>query len=128
MSLTTLIKQSSKQTAVYWGNPQNDGTGGYVTDDPVEIKCRWEERRELIKDNTGREIISDAKVIVPQSYSIQDEGWMYLGDLDDSALDSASQPQEVSGAYQIKKIEKLPLHKSNSNFLRIAYLSRQNAT
>ena len=55
MALTTpsgkgiekVAKRFCVETAVYWGNPQNDGYGGFTFDTPVEIKCRWEEKSEV---------------------------------------------------------------------------------
>lgn len=107
------------QTAVYWGNPQDDGYGGKTYDDPVEIACRWEDytevRRELNETFTCR-----ARVHVLQD--LDERGRLYLGTLDD--LDSADEenPETVNGAYEIKRFEKIPAVGSTTRFLRRALL------
>ena len=123
MGIISFIKKVCAQTAVYWGNPVADGTGGYTFDAAREISCRWDDRGELFKDDKGNTIRSRAKVLIPQSDAVQDEGWLFLGDLDDSGLDSDSNPMEVEGAYQIKRIDRTPLFKSSTDFVITAYLT-----
>ena len=48
MGLISVLERQYKQDAVYWGNPQSDGSGGYTFDDPVEIKCRWEDIKQVV--------------------------------------------------------------------------------
>jgi hypothetical protein len=117
MSVMGTIQRFCTQKAVYWGNPAPDGYGGYTYDNPVEIDCRWEDRKDLITDNDGNQIVSRARVFVTQD--LNEQGWLYLGDLDD--LDSAPTPKE-SGAYQIKRFDRVPAAKSTTEFVRIAYL------
>ena len=122
MSLIQMINRLSVQTAVYWGTPVNDGYGGYTFDDPVEILVRWEDKNVLFKDNTGRELISKAQVFIHSDYTVEEEGWLYLGDLDDSGLDSASTPDEVDGAFQIKRINKIPPIGKTENIISVYLL------
>lgn len=108
------------QTAVYWGNPQPDGYGGTDYDDPVEIYCRWDDQTERITNNQGEEIVSKAQILVTQD--LDEGGLLYLGTLGD--LDSAQEddPETVSGGYKIQRIDKNPLFRSTSEFVRVAYL------
>ena len=122
------IKKVTAQTAVYWAAPSADGFGGMTFSDPVELTppngVRWDEKVQLILDKgvsaDGKEIVSNAVVLLNQDVS--EQGYLYLGSLDD--LDSGEQddPLIVEGAYEIKQVEKIPLFKSTDEFVRKAYL------
>ena len=126
MSIASYVKRLCEQTAVYWGNPQDDGKGGFTYDDPVEIKCRWEDGTEVIStEDKGkvRELVSKAQVWVLQD--VDEEGYLYLGTLDsEDALDSAEEdnPATVQGAYRIKVFEKTPVMRKSDEFIRKVYL------
>ena len=117
MSITSFIKKVCVQTAVYWGNPQNDGYGGTTFDYPVEIKCRWEDKERIQYSNMGKELHQKGEALITQDVDIQ--GWLYLGTLDDfdSSVDETD-PLHVDGAYQIIAIDKIPLIKSTTEFVR----------
>jgi len=97
MGIETFITGKCTQPIVYWGNPVNDGQGGYTYDSPVEILGRWEELNEVIVGNDGKEMISQARVFLTQE--VDEEGAMWLGELTD--LDSAPVPSDsaVAGLY-----------------------------
>jgi len=119
MSIENFLTRLCKQTAVYWGNPTNNGEGGFTFDEAVEIYCRWEEGVEIMKDVNGKEKVSMAQVYLLQD--VDEQGYLYLGDLDD--LDSnPDDPMEVDGAYQIMKFAKTPALGRTDDFLRKAYL------
>jgi len=107
------------QTAVYWGSPTDDGYGGYTWGDPVEIDCRWIDSARVVTDGKGREIVCRAEVQVGQD--LDEDGMLYLGELDD--LDSAQEddPRTVDGAYSIKRFDKVPTIKGTA-YYRKAYL------
>ena len=118
-SRSTLLTDKLRQTAVYWGNPQSDGTGGRTFDDPVELSVRWEQRQELFIDVGGQEVTSQAVVYVDQDVDIG--GYLYLGDLDDLSSAEEASPLTVDGAYEIRGLKKLPDIKA-SRFMRKAWL------
>ena len=120
MGITQFIEKVCVQTAVYWGSPVADGKGGSTFADAVEISCRWEEKTQVISDAKGNEIISKAEILLTQD--VDEEGWLFLGDLDD--LDSAEElnPRTVEGAYRIVMVEKTPLFKSTTEFVHKAFL------
>lgn len=120
MGIADRILGAMAQTAVYWDSPIPDGHGTYTYDSPIEINCRWENKSEVIKDDKGEEIVSFAQVYVDQDVS--ENGYLFLGDLDD--LDSAEEesPETAYGSYRIKKFEKSAEHRSTTQFLRKAYL------
>jgi len=115
-----LQKDVCVQTAVYWGNPQPDGYGGISYDPPVEIKCRWDEKVQLVRDDRGKEVVSKAEVLVLQD--VDPDGMLYLGSLTDLSSGVLDSPEQVDGAWKILSMSKAPLFGSTSEFVRTAYL------
>lgn len=107
------------QKCVYWGGPTPDGYGGFDYDDPEELDCRWVNTNQVIIDAKGREMVCRATVQVNQD--LDEEGMLYLGELDD--LDSAEEvaPETIAAAYQIKRFDKIPTMRG-TKFFRMAYL------
>lgn len=130
--IENFIERACEQVCVYWGSPENDGYGGRTFDDPVEVNCRWEDKKELFKDDEGNETLSNSVVYVNQD--LDQEGYLYLGDFDDlidlDSGDSADSsgtvatlsPLDIEGAYIIKKFNKLPGIKGTT-FVRKIYLT-----
>ena len=88
--------------------------------DPVEIACRWQDTKKVITDSKGVQISCLAELLVTQD--LDEQGWIFLGTLDD--LDSAQEadPSVVEGAHEIKQIDKIPMIFSTTEFVRKAYL------
>lgn len=130
MSITTFLEKTCNQTAVYWGNPVNDGEGGFVFDIPIEIKCRWEERNEIFVAPNGDEAVAKSVVFVLQD--IDQNGYLYLGTLDElydsfeSSLGGLDNPKEIENAQIIRRFDKTPALGSTTEFLRKAYLTSKN--
>jgi hypothetical protein len=126
MGIYYSITRSCKQTAVYWGNPQNDGEGGFTFDLPIEILCRWEDVNVTFEEPNGN--ISHAKSSVYVLQDVDQEGRLYLGTLDDllsSAGESTGEldPIKIDGAYIIKRFDKKPALGSTTEFLRKVYVT-----
>lgn len=122
MSIEDIIIRSLKQTAVYWGAPVDDGYGGYAFDDPVEIICRWENKNEVFTDKAGNELT--ARSIVYSDQDVDNEGFLYLGTLDDfDSTDDITDPVTIETAYQIKRFDNLPAHRSTTEFIKKVFLS-----
>lgn len=107
------------QKAVYWGNPQPSGYGGLTYDEPIEIDCRWVDSAQIITDAKGNEIVCRATVQVNRD--LDEEGLLYLGELEDLDSSEEADPQTISKAYSIKRFDKTPNIKATSYF-RMAYL------
>lgn len=124
MGIDRFIKKISVQTALYWANPVKDGYGGYTFDSPVEIKVRWEDVTTVVNDIMGKEVVSDAKILTP--IDLDSQGYLYLGQLADfdSSVDLTN-PKAVDGTYSIVKIEKIPMIKSTTIFVRTIYLKKE---
>lgn len=94
-----------KQTAVYWGNPVNDGRGGFTYDDPVEVSCYWADRQELFMSATGRQELS--RSVVHLLVAVELGGWLMLGELADLSTD-IEEPSDVASAFQIRATAAIP--------------------
>jgi hypothetical protein len=130
MGIENFIKRTCKQTAVYWGNPTNDGSGGFTFDDPIEIICRWEDRNDIFLSPTGKELNSKAVI-----YSIQDldeNGFVYLGTIDDlydlygDSLGAIDDPKMIESAFAILRFDKTPVLGSTTEFMRKSFLTSKN--
>ena len=120
MGIPEFIKTVCVQTAVYWSNPVADGYGGFTFGTPVEIPCRWDETTALVMDARGQEIVSRATILVTQDLEV--DGVLWLGFLRDLTATQRGNPKSVEGAYVIKRIDKTPLFKSTTEFVRKVYL------
>lgn len=139
MALKGIEKEIEKfcvQTAVYWGNPQSDGYGGYSYDSPVELSpddnngVRWEEKSELdigwvSTGHPGNVKLSKSQVMVLQD--LDENGYLWLGTLDDleSQYTDTSDPMKITGAYPILRFDKIPMVFKTDEFVRTAYLYDQ---
>ena len=133
MSITSVVKRFSKQTAVWWTNPVPDGYGGVTYDDPVEIKCRWDEYVKIINNTKGEEEISNAQVLTNED--LEEGDLLYLGnlaDLEDLAEDlditlESDQfyiyPKQVEiGVHKVVTREKISMPRSLTQFVKLVYL------
>lgn len=133
MSIENFIRRVCVQQAVYWGNPVEDGFGGKTYASPVEIACRWEDKVRKVKANDGSEIESKATVLVTQDLDF--EGYLYLGTLEAvEAFEIAANlgsgevisPRDIDGAYEIVAIDRIPMVRSTTVFVRTIYLGFRN--
>ena len=120
MSMESFLARTCTQTAVYWGTPVEDGRGSLKYTDAVEIKCRWEDVKQVAKSSTGKEFLSNAQVWILQD--VDEDGMLYLGELDDLDSDAAENPALQDGAFTIGKFEKIPALRNVDDFVRKAYL------
>lgn len=125
MSIESMIARNCRQVAVYWGNPQNNGSGGKTFDAPVELTpptngVRWEDMQQVVADAKGNEITSRALVFTVQD--VDEEGMLYLGTLISLTTAQKADPMIVNGAYVIKRFQKTPSLKGSA-YLRKAYLT-----
>ena len=121
MGIFEMIEKRCVQDAVYWGNPVNDHEGGFTFDNPIEIKCRWEEMIQVISDNKGNEVTSRAVIYLLQD--VHEEGYLFLGTLDDLDSTQEADPKTIENAFIIKRFDKIPVLGSTTEFLRKAYLT-----
>lgn len=120
MAIISFIEKVCKQTAVQWVFVKSDGYGGMEFSAPIEIKCRWEDKAQLLEDKEKKEFTSKAEVLIPQKYPFKSQDFLYLGTLED--ISSAADPKTVADAYEIKNIESIPLIFSTTDFVTKAFL------
>jgi hypothetical protein len=116
---STFLTSNLRQTAVYWGNPQSDGSGGRTFDEAVEVSVRWEDKQELFIDASGQEVRSNAVVYVASDLDLG--GYLYLGELADLDSSEAADPFVLAGAREIRGWGKTPSLKADIS-LRKAWL------
>jgi hypothetical protein len=65
--LIKFIESVCVQWAFYWNSVTgvNDGFGNITYPPPVIVKCRWDGKVQLIKNDKGEEVVSHAEVLVP---------------------------------------------------------------
>lgn len=120
--IDNLVVSACVQTAVYWGNPVKDGTGGFTYDEPVEIKCRWEDKWQLVKNETmNTELLSRAAMFVLQD--VEEDAVVFLGTLNDLSSEAVEDPLSQDHVWIIKQFEKYPALHSTTEFVRKVYLS-----
>lgn len=124
MGITKFISKVCVQTAVYWGNPVSDGMGGHTFDVPVEIKCRWTDKVRITTDSNGLQLQAKGNLLVTQDLDY--EGWVMLGTLEDLPDLESADPLKVSGAYKIVAIDKVPMIKSTTVFVRTIFFGFSN--
>ena len=119
----SIISRMRKQTAVLWplasgsGEVKYDDYGQPVTEDPVEIECRWEDKNEEFIDSAGTKRLSNALVYVDRDLEPGDV--LMLGDLYD--ITDLDEPKENDGAFEVRRFDKIPNFRA-TEFLRTAYL------
>lgn len=120
MGLQEFISSVCVQTAVYWAPGTRDGFGQPTWSIGTDISCRWDDTTELIINKYGKEIASQARLLVTQD--INPEGYLYLGNLAGLSSAQKSNPKLVPTAYPVQRIEKNPEFKSTTKFVRTVYL------
>ena len=122
MGIEKFVKSVCVQPAVYWGNPVADGFGGFTFDDPVEIKCRWEDKAFVVMDATGIERMTDALIMITQDLDVL--GFLYLGALSELTEEEKGDPMKVEDARQIIAFERVPTLRSTKVFVRQVFVRR----
>jgi hypothetical protein len=110
-------------TAVYWGTPTNDGDGGYTFADPIEITCRWEATGLVNFQYNGVEVQAKHEVYVDRD--VDEEGYLFLGELDDIDSDLMDTPIDLEGAEMIVRFDKIP-NMAGTKYTRKAFLGKEN--
>ena len=90
-----LVRKMLRQQAVWWRKTGTDRFGKGVFADPVQIKCRWENRMGQYFNAKGEANDSKATVYVGQELSVGDvlsEGELESGTPDDPKMDPTAFP------------------------------------
>lgn len=126
----SLIVRMRRQNAIYWPPGLPDDFGRVVPGRLVPLtlvagvnsRVRWEDRVEEFLGAEGTAQHSNAVVYVPAlpgGDEVELGGWLWLGDQND--LTSESDPSANPGAYEVRRVDKLPTLKATES-LRTVYL------
>lgn len=102
----SLIRRMRRQTAVLWsqGTLTPDDFGRPQVTAPIEIACRWEDRREEFITFEGEKDMSRSLVYVDRVLKAGDV--LMLGKLT-SVVDGAT-PKNNPGAWEVRGMEQVP--------------------
>jgi len=116
----SLITKMLKQYVVYWplSSTKVDTFGQPDYGTAVEIRCRWQDRKEQILDSTNVLKFSKAKVFVDRDVDVG--GVLWQGRLADVPT-SLTDPKLNANAWEIIRFDKIPDLKCR-RYLRTAYL------
>ncbi len=120
MGIQQFISSVCVETAVYWAPGSKDGYGNNVWSEGTEIRVRWDDKIEKIVDKYGKEILSQAQLLITQDIDI--EGFLYKGTLASLETAQRTNPKSVANAYPIMRYERSPEFKSTTKFVRVVYL------
>jgi hypothetical protein len=112
-----IAERFMNQKAVYWAHVGDNESGEPEFDEPIEIRCRWDDLHEEFLDRNGATVISRARVMVDRD--TPERGRLWLGVLED--LESESDPEANYGAYEIRNFSKVP-NRQGTKFVRTAML------
>lgn len=91
-----MVERHLTQTATRWQTTP-DGFGGFSFSPPQQIKCRWEQRSELLPGST----VEVSKAIVYVDRDVYPEDYLILGS------SAAANPISL-GALKVKEFSKIP--------------------
>jgi hypothetical protein len=118
--MTHYTARNLPQKCIFWGNPQADGYGSYLYDDPVELDCRWEDITMV--EELAREVQQQLRSEVILNQDVDEQGMLMLGELIDLDSDVFNDPVSA-GASMIIRFDKIPTLKGDY-FFRKAYVGR----
>lgn len=87
--MVRIIEHTLNQTATYWAPGVPDGFGGITWGPPQQLRCRWQQKQQLVRAKAGDERVSQAVVYMTQPIDLG--GRLYLGstaELDPTTLQS----------------------------------------
>jgi len=120
-AILKFIKKVCVQSMWYWAQSEiiPDGMGGAAYGLPVLVKCRWDGKVQLVLDNKGKEVVSQAEIMVLQE--------MYPGDrvlLSTPGEDTMTHliTADPIKAHAIIAVSAIPLFMSNDEFERKIFI------
>lgn len=117
----SIISRMRKQKVCYWEPVTPDGRGGFSSfEEFIEIDARWDKTVERFTNDDGEEDICNAIAYVDRE--LVTNGFLFLG-TSEELPDEITDPQLISGVYQIKSVGKIPNMKA-TEFLYPVYLKK----
>lgn len=103
---------------VYWPPSTLDKFGRRAPGTPVQLKCRWDELTETVKDKNGVEFQPKASVMVSEEVD-PNGGILMKGTITD--IVDADEPLNNDDCWEIRAFENIPNFKC-TEFLLVAHL------
>jgi len=97
----SIYTRNMRQDATYWAPGGLDLDGQVSFDDPITVKCRWEDKNEMVRDTNGDEFVSTAQVFTAQA--VERRGYLAKGD-----QTATADPRTLDDAHEIKQIGSIP--------------------
>jgi len=111
--MIAIIGKMLREAGVYWAPAGRDQFGRPVFADPVQVRCRWEDKSEEYIDPQGDTCKSSARIFVDQD--VERGGMLMLGSLNNVNLLVAP---AANGALEIKSFTK-STNLNRTQFLRM---------
>jgi hypothetical protein len=96
------------QKVVYWAPGSLDNYGNTSWAGGAEIAGRWEEGSFLFLNTEGESEVASDRVYMDGANTLELDGRLYLGELDDLTSGQQADPTTVSSAKRIVKVGKAP--------------------
>lgn len=110
-----ISRRNHNQTALLWESLSNDWQGEPEVDNPVVIRCRWEDRKSQAVNADGLLVGLDATVFVSRDIPI--DSLMKLGELSD--LTGTGFTETDVDIFQVKTVTKVPSLNNRANTRRL---------
>jgi hypothetical protein len=115
-ALLKFVESVCVQDAWYWAASEASNNGfGKTYGTPELIKCRWDDKVELIRASNGEEITSSAQILVVQDVEV--DSYIQLAEPGDT-----TPPSSINDAWMIRRIDKNPLFRATDQFVRVVYV------
>lgn len=114
----SVIKRMRKQFCVLWRRTGYSETGASEFDEPVQLRCRWDDCAAEYRNDNGEKALSKSTAYPETEVSIGDR--MKVGELDS---ETALNPLDDDLALEVVGFEKIPNFKAKE-FLLIAYMGQ----
>ena len=102
-----IINKARTQTAVFWRYLGSDGYGGHRYDMPIEIDCRWDQKKEETFTDEGQEVVSKGEVMVDRH--VPEGSHLMLGELSDiDPFVDKSDPNNVDNTHRVISFARIP--------------------
>lgn len=113
------LNRMLKMKAVYWASTGVTREGQPALAEPIELRCRWEEKTEEFIASDGTKALSRAFVFVSRDVSVG--GLLRLGPLSEVEAEGFPADPRDGGAWEIRLFNKMPTIKQ-TEYVRQAYL------
>lgn len=111
MSFKRWLKRAThKDYVVYWPRLGTNNYSESTFDEPVQLRCRWEDWKADFVDREGKIFVSKAKIFMDEQVAFG--GRLYHGKLED--LVDMDNPQKTAFALEIRQVQRQSNFENNT--------------